>query len=145
MNVNRRGAVAAVLSFVYPGVGHAYLREWLRALGWVALSLATAYVLVPTATVQTYQHAIESGNLAALSAASIPLQATLGILAVRLCNVVDAYLLAVRQTTPSRTDDGRPACPVCGKELDTDLDFCPWCTTELEWHYPGGESGQDAD
>ena len=23
-------------------------------------------------------------------------------------------------------------CPECGKELDPDLDFCPWCTTRLD-------------
>ncbi|GAD52399.1 hypothetical protein MBEHAL_1159 [Halarchaeum acidiphilum MH1-52-1] len=141
MSVNRRGVVAAALSVVYPGIGHAYLRAWLRAVGWIALSLATAYVLVPASTVQTYQHAIESGNVGALSAASIPMEAAIALLVVRLCNVVDAYLLAVRQSTPARSATGEPTCPVCGKELDTDLDFCPWCTTELEWEYPGESDG----
>jgi len=143
VSVNRKGVVAAVLSAVYPGVGHVYLREWLRAVGWLALSFVTAYVLVPGPTVQVYQHAIETGDLGALASTSLPLQAAVGVLVVRLCNVVDAYLVAVRQSAPARTTDGQPACPVCGRGLDTDLDFCPWCTTEIEWHYPE-EYGHDS-
>jgi endogenous inhibitor of DNA gyrase (YacG/DUF329 family) len=23
-------------------------------------------------------------------------------------------------------------CPECGKELDPELDFCPWCTTRFD-------------
>ncbi|GAA0305087.1 DUF7575 domain-containing protein [Halarchaeum salinum] len=139
MSLNRRGVVAAALSVIYPGIGHAYLRAWLRAIGWIALSFATAYVLVPASTIQTYQIAIQNGNFGALGAAALPTEAAAALLVVRLCNVVDAYFLAVRQATPARTTDGEPTCPVCGKELDTDLDFCPWCTTELEWEYPGEE------
>jgi len=136
VRLDRRGVVAAALSVVYPGVGHVYLRSWLRALGWLALSFVTAYVLVPSATVTAYQHAVTAGDLGALSSVSLPLEATVGVLVVRLCNVADAYVVAVRQSAPATADDGRPACPVCGRGLDTDLDFCPWCTTEIEWHYP---------
>ncbi|GGL32279.1 zinc ribbon domain-containing protein [Halarchaeum grantii] len=144
MSVNRRGVVAAALSVVYPGVGHLYLRAWLRAIGWVALSLVTSYVLVPDATLAAYEQAIVAGNFGALGSVAVPLEAAVGVLVVRLCNVVDAYVLAVREATPSQTRDGEPACPACGRSLDTELDFCPWCTTEIEWHYPS-ESGRDAN
>lgn len=144
MSVNRRGVVAAALSVIYPGIGHAYLRAWLRAVGWIVLSFATAYVLVPDSLIQTYQIALSNGDFGALSAAALPTDAAAALLVVRLCNVVDAYFLAVRQSTPTRVASGEPTCPVCGKELDTDLDFCPWCTTELEWEYPG-ENRQDAE
>ena len=40
--VNRRGVIAAVLGFVYPGLGHVYLRKWVRALSWFVLAIATA-------------------------------------------------------------------------------------------------------
>ena len=34
----RRSAFAAAfLSFIFPGLGHAYLRRWLRAIMWAAL------------------------------------------------------------------------------------------------------------
>ena len=32
---------------------------------------------------------------------------------------------------PRREDYNKKRCPHCGKELDPDLDFCPWCTTRL--------------
>lgn len=28
--------------------------------------------------------------------------------------------------------DDAGSCPNCGKELDPELDFCPWCTTRLD-------------
>ena len=37
----RSAFTAAVLSFLLPGLGHAYLRRWLRAALWMALPLAT--------------------------------------------------------------------------------------------------------
>ena len=136
MSINRKGVLAAALSLIYPGFGQAYLRKWLRALGWFALSLVTVYLLVPHATLQTYQHALETGNVAMLTSVSLPIEATLSVLAVRLCNGIDAYFVAIRQSTPSRATDGQPTCPACGRTLDTDLDFCPWCTTRLEWYRP---------
>ncbi|WP_435098120.1 DUF7575 domain-containing protein [Halarchaeum sp. P4] len=144
MSVNRKGVVAAALSVLYPGIGHLYLRAWLRAAGWVALSLITSYLLVPESTLVAYEQAIAAGNVGALGSIAVPMEAAVGVLVVRLCNVADAYLLAVRQATPSQASDGQPACPVCGRELDTDLDFCPWCTTEIEWHYPA-ENERDAN
>ena len=35
----RSAFVAAFLSFLLPGLGHAYLRRWLRALIWMALPI----------------------------------------------------------------------------------------------------------
>ncbi|MFC6795806.1 zinc ribbon domain-containing protein [Halobaculum halobium] len=43
------------------------------------------------------------------------------------------------------TDDEAPACPNCGKELDADLDFCPWCTTRLDWADAGSPEATDGD
>lgn len=139
MNVNRRGVLAAALSVVYPGVGHAYLRAWLRALGWLVLSFAAAYFLVPASVLDTYQQALAAGDFGMLASAAVPIDAAVGVLVVRVCNVLDAYLVAVQQQERAPTAaDGTPTCPACGKELDEELDFCPWCTTELEWHYPDG-------
>ena len=33
----KRPLVAALLSFLQPGLGHLYLREWLRAILWAGL------------------------------------------------------------------------------------------------------------
>jgi ornithine cyclodeaminase/alanine dehydrogenase-like protein (mu-crystallin family) len=39
---------------------------------------------------------------------------------------------------PRTTDE--PQCPNCGGELDPEIDFCPWCTVELEWEQPPPEN-----
>lgn len=124
-----RAAIAAALATVYPGLGHVYLRLWFRAFAWFALSLATAAVVIPPSVVSAYQ----AGGLDALieSSRSLPTDALVAILAVRVLNVVDAAWLALRQPrAPSGAES--PSCPNCGRELDADLDFCHWCTTPLE-------------
>lgn len=32
---------------------------------------------------------------------------------------------------PVVSDDGTITCPNCGKEVDADMEFCHWCTTEF--------------
>ncbi|WP_353635197.1 zinc ribbon domain-containing protein [Halobacterium sp. NMX12-1] len=145
--VNRRGVIAAVLGFVYPGLGHVYLRRWVRAISWFLLALVTAALVVPESAYQAFQ----TDGLAGLMEASENLgpEVTLSLLVIRVLNVVDAYLVAVRDTAsavaeriPTPGSDGAAAgadaagepaeCPECGKELDSDLDFCPWCTTRFD-------------
>lgn len=131
MALNRRGLLAAVLSFVYPGLGHLYLRAWLRALAWFGLSIGTAALLMPPELITAFQ---EQG-LRAFSTTDVPADLTLSLLAVRAFNIIDAYLVAVRQAEPEEPDvaeDEVATCPNCGRELDEDLDFCPWCTHELD-------------
>lgn len=144
--VNRRGVLAAILGFVYPGLGHVYLRRWVRAVTWFLLALVTAALVVPESAYQAFQTDGLSGLMAASE--SFGVEVTLSLLAVRVLNMADAYLVAARETasavaervpTPGSTNrdaasaEGEPAtCPSCGKELDSDLDFCPWCTTRLD-------------
>lgn len=133
--VNRRGLIAGVLGFFYPGLGHAYLRAWLRAVAWFGLAVVTAAVVVPESAIQAFEARGLQGLLEASE--SFGSRVTLSLLAVRLFSVVDAYVLAVRQSspaTPAAGSDGEdaPTCPSCGKELDEELDFCPWCTQRLE-------------
>ncbi|WP_325064103.1 zinc ribbon domain-containing protein [Halobacterium bonnevillei] len=149
--VNRRGVIAAILGFLYPGLGHVYLRKWVRALSWFVLALATAALVVPDAAYQAFQAEGVSGLMEASE--SFGIEVTLSLLAIRVLNVVDAYMVAARQAsaaavadvTPGEADEANGAvvsepgeCPACGKELDEDLDFCPWCTTRLD-------TGADAD
>lgn len=144
--VNRRGVIAAVLGFLYPGLGHVYLRRWVRALSWFVLALATAALVVPESAFQAFQADGVDGLMEASE--SFGLEVTLSLFAVRILNVVDAYLVAARDTAASvveqvptpggvgDADDGGEQmpeeCPECGKELDDDLDFCPWCTARLD-------------
>lgn len=116
--------MAILLAFVYPGLGHVYLREWGRALLWFILAVGSVVLLAPTP---------ETGGatgLGALVAASqqIPVVALLALASVTVFSMVDAYLLAVRRP---REQSG-PSCPHCGRELDKDIDFCHWCTEAIE-------------
>jgi len=124
-----RALLAAALATIYPGLGHVYLRAWLRALAWFVLSLVTAALVVPPSVVSAYQ----SGGFSALIQASrtIPTEAFLAILAVRVMNVFDAAWLGLRPHPSGGSAEG-PTCPNCGRPIDDDLDFCHWCTTRLE-------------
>ena len=124
-----RAFVAAVLATVFPGLGHVYLRTWFRAFAWIGLWFLTAAVVVPPDVVSAY----ETGGLDAMIEASrsLPREALLAVLAVRVLNVVDAAWLGLQPRSSTRAAEG-PTCPNCGRELDTDLDFCHWCTTPLD-------------
>ena len=125
----RRAVVAGVLAVVYPGLGHVYLREWLRALSWFGLALLTAALVVPADVLAAY----EAGGLSALAAASrsLPLASLVALFLVRILNVMDAVRIAL---APRRAggDSDAATCPECGGEVDPQLDFCHWCTAKLE-------------
>lgn len=133
-----RAIIAAALATIYPGLGHVYLREWFRAFAWFVLSVATAALVVPPDVVSAY----ETGGFGALweASRSLPMEALLAVLAVRVLNVVDAAWLGLQPTQSSGSTDG-PSCPNCGRELDADLDFCHWCTAPLDG--PPEESAAD--
>jgi uncharacterized paraquat-inducible protein A len=122
-----------LLAIVYPGLGHVYLREWGRALLWFALIVVSTSFLIPESAVP------ESLSVDGLVAAAeaMPLEVSLLVLALSFLSVLDAYWLANRANETARpTVDEQGAvevegCPNCGKDLDEDLDFCPWCTERL--------------
>lgn len=138
--VNRRGLVAAVLAFLYPGLGHVYLRRWVRALAWFLLAIATAAMVVPPAAYEAFEAGGVSGMVEATE--SFGLEVTLSLLAVGVLNVADAYIVAVREAAEA-AGPSSPAeattCPECGGDLDEELDFCPWCTTRFEDRETGEE------
>ena len=121
--------LAAALAFIYPGLGHLYLKAWFRAVTWFGLSLLTAALVVPPSVVA----AVETGGIGAIVEASrnIPADAYTAILVVRVMNVFDAAWLGLRHR-PADTAEGGPSCPNCDRDLDADLDFCHWCTTPLD-------------
>ncbi|ERH10148.1 MAG: hypothetical protein J07HX64_01918 [halophilic archaeon J07HX64] len=125
----RRPVIAAAFALVVPGAGHAYARAWIRALLWAALFVTSLWFLTP------------GGLLAGLPSVDVLADAysdtpdlVLFALAVWVMNVVDAYLTTSRRNRRASTEQ---SCPHCGRELDSDLEFCHWCTTPIDDPDPG--------
>lgn len=124
----KRPWLAAVLTLAIPGLGHVYLRRWGRALLWFLLIAATIFTLVP----EWFQ--VTSFGEALTIAENVPATTSLLLFGSVVLCVVDAYVIAVQHNQNARRGRGETTatCPNCGKELDADLDFCHWCTTELD-------------
>jgi len=127
----RRAVVAVVLALLAPGLGHAYLRTWIRAIAWFVLAVAAVAIVLP----ESAFGAVESGGIEAVveASASLPTGVYLTSLTVRVASALDAGLVALRG--PTANDSGSEdaaGCPQCGGDLDDDIDFCPWCTARLE-------------
>lgn len=122
-----RAAIAIGLSVLYPGLGHVYLREWLRAIAWFAIAILAAMLVMPVELVE----ATETEGLSVLLRTSefLTFEAITALLAIRMLNAIDAAILALKPTTPEQPTNN---CPNCGGELDDDIDFCPWCTKHLD-------------
>jgi len=124
----KRPWLAALLALPLPGLGHVYLREWLRAGLWFGLVVTVAWWLVPMSVYVGTELTFES-ILAA--SRSVPAEANVAILFITSLSMVDAYMMASRGNREQAIEEGA-SCPHCGRELDEDLEFCHWCTTELE-------------
>lgn len=128
----KRAVIAGFFAILYPGLGHVYLREWLRAAAWFGAGLLIATLVIPESLV----NAFDAGGLAGFYQASqeLPLTSILPILAVRFANVLDAVWLALRspRTATDSDPETAPTCPDCGGDLDDDLEFCPWCSSRLQ-------------
>jgi hypothetical protein len=128
-----RPYLAGLLGTIATGFGQFYLRRWLRGVGWLALAFAVTFAFVPEGTLM----AMSSGEAIADSTALYP------TMAVQFAGAFDAFLLAYRSRTGSdvtpdvdvpvvsEENPGMVTCPNCGKDVDADLEFCHWCTTEF--------------
>ncbi|WP_273834996.1 zinc ribbon domain-containing protein [Halococcus sp. PRR34] len=133
----KRTWLAVALALLYPGAGHLYLRKGLRALLWFGLVFATTALSVPTSAIP------ESGEISveAILAASraLPTAASVAILVLSVLSTIDAYRLARRRNrraaaavTPEEDDTSERQCPHCGREADSEFDFCQWCGEPLD-------------
>ncbi|GAB7092910.1 zinc ribbon domain-containing protein [Halolamina litorea] len=133
-----RPYLAGLLGTLATGFGHLYLRRWLRGFGWIALAFGVTAAFVPDSALQS----MAAGEAVSTQSALYP------TMAVQLAGAFDAFLLAYRNRTDDATGaegpvvadatadaegstPGTVACPNCGKEVDADLGFCHWCTTEF--------------
>jgi hypothetical protein len=126
----KRPWLAAILAFIYPGLGHVYLREWLRAVLWFGLVVSTTTLLIDESVAAPLSDGLSVEALLTVSQ-SIPLGASVALFAITALSMVDAFWMATRGNEQTEVVEGA-ACPHCGKELEDDLDFCHWCTTRLE-------------
>lgn len=134
---DRRPEVAAALSALVPGLGHAYLGAWGRSLLWLLGVIAAT-------TIAAWELALDPAELdtfAELARAVATGVSPLGVLSILLlvsANILDAYRIAAEQRdgrssgTPTTTDGEEQQCPSCGRMVDADLDFCHWCTEEFD-------------
>jgi hypothetical protein len=132
-STNKSPLIAVVLAVLYPGLGHVYLRRWGRAFLWFVTIIATVVWLVPPAAMPS------TLSIDAIMQArqNVPDHVALVALVLSALSVVDAYWIAANSGEPEDPtspvgEDGTQTCPNCGKELDENLDFCHWCTTEFE-------------
>jgi len=127
-SARKRPLLAAVLGLVYPGLGHVYLREWARALLWFGLIVLTGSLMIPDSV---YPATLTVESLMQMSRA-MPLDAVIALSAVTGMNMVDAYVLASRNNEAHERVAEGTQCPNCGRDVDPDLEFCHWCTTDLD-------------
>lgn len=129
----KRPWFAVVLTMLVPGLGHLYLRLWGRAILWIALTALGVALAVPR------ERWPDSVSLEALIAPfqSLPLESIVLLSGVLALCIVDVYLMALRRNELVKRAERIAAgetprrCPNCGKEIDQDIDFCHWCTTEI--------------
>lgn len=134
---NARPWLAVLLAFLYPGLGHVYLREWLRALVWFFLNVTSFALLMPENAVP------ETLGFDALfrAAENVPPEAALALVSITVFSMVDAYWMAKRRDTETSVKEGA-TCPNCGRDVDPDLEFCHWCSERLA---PESDSDSDSD
>jgi len=127
----RRPWLAAALALLSPGLGHIYLREWLRAVVWFGLMFAATTMLVPVSPepAELTVSSILSSSMAA--AEKVPLRSR----SRAVCDHItldDRRLLDRHAGNQEAATDEGVSCPHCGRGVDEDPAFCHWCTTRLE-------------
>jgi hypothetical protein len=123
--------LAALLTLLVPGLGHLYIRMWGGAVLWFLLYFTATVVLFPT---QSTPSDLSLDGLVAWGEA-MPIEVALTVMGITALCMADVYVRTrqLNQRPIQRSGSGSDVqrCPDCGKELDADLDFCHWCTTEL--------------
>ena len=141
----KRPWFAVALTMLVPGLGHLYLRLWGRAVLWLAMTALGLVLAAPDGTLPNL-FALEAvlASLGSLSVGSVlgffsslPVESIVLLSGVLALCIVDVYLMTLRRNAlldrAERIAAGEQPrqCPNCGREVDRDIDFCHWCTTEI--------------
>lgn len=124
-----RAMAAVLLSLVFPGVGHVYLRDWIRAILFATFFLTAVILFVPITTVA------EAGSVTGAHEQLVEGVSTmdLALLVFVVCFcAIDAGLRGASRPRGGEPGTDAPACPNCGRELDLELEFCHWCTYRFD-------------
>jgi hypothetical protein len=146
-DTRRRAMIAALVAVLgasvgVAGAGHLYLRKWRRAAAWFSFVVGATIVLLSVFADPTTLSLADPTAIASVDPETLPTAVTVPVFGLLFLNALDAYRLA---TQDSRTPD-EATCPHCGGELDPEISFCPWCTTELRDTDRGEvDSGRSAD
>ncbi|NHN42428.1 zinc ribbon domain-containing protein [Halorubellus sp. JP-L1] len=120
-----RAVAVGICSLLFPGLGQALLRRWVRALLFAGLFISTLAIFLPESayvadpTFESVMRATESMSD----------WGTIAVTVVQFAAMMDAYVQALQ--THQQPTDG-PTCPRCGREIDPTHGFCHWCTYEFE-------------
>lgn len=149
-NPRRRAFVAALLGVLgatigIAGTGHAYLREWRRAIAWFTFVLGAELVLLsvfadPATVVESGSSMPMTFSALMSTASTIPSTVTGPLLVLLVLSTVDAYRIGLMSAGVG--EDTGPSCPYCGHEVDPELDFCQWCTGRFETAPAEGETAE---
>lgn len=110
----KRPWLAAVLTILVTGLGHVYLRRWIRAIAWIVLAILSVWIFVP-------EGAVMEATFTDIAPMAV----------VIVMSVLDAYMVAKDHNRQLEAAN-RERCPSCNRGIDEGLDFCWNCATELE-------------
>jgi hypothetical protein len=138
--IGSRSLRAATLAIICPGLGHAYLRSWLWSLAWFVLGVGTFVGVVGQASIDPLLAFDSPVALADRIVAETSLVDLIVLQAIVTVNVAHAYALGqlVDRAALARGDesasgtDAVAPCPACGEPLDEEIEFCHWCTYQLD-------------
>ncbi|WP_255169765.1 zinc ribbon domain-containing protein [Natrononativus amylolyticus] len=124
-----RALVAAGLSVILPGAGHALLRDWVRALLFAGLFVSAVAIFLPTDQLSAASSMTGAVDTAMEGTGTMD---RFVLSFIVLFAAIDATIRALGLPRNSSASGDGPTCPQCGRELDEELEFCHWCTTRLE-------------
>lgn len=109
----KRPWLAAVLALLVTGLGHCYLRRWIRALGWFLVATLATIVFVPVDWTT-----------------DLRIRDVAPVMVVLALSALDAYRIALVNNRDREVDD-RQRCPECNRHIEPGDDFCWYCAAEF--------------